>query len=172
MKLLNNLLTTWILAVVFLSLQGCETYSQPTYPTLSGNYVIHKVQVVKLEGDIVSFDDVGDYVKIENTTSLCGNSNRQYALDSFAVGSKLEFDYSQVYQFYDGTLFPSPWDYKTSYYISNEQWTQFGRLNIVYRECNGTQRLRSFQIVEDDLEGLVLKLDTDNGDVILKMYRL
>lgn len=165
---MRNLLIT----LLGLTLFSCEEYSQPTYPTLSGTYVIHKVQLYDVSGNIQSIDDVGDYIKIANTSYLCGNSSRQYALDSFAVGSTLEFDYSQVYQYFDNTLFPSPWDYKTSYYISNEQWTQFGRLNIIYRECNGTQRLRSFQIVEDELEGLVLKLDTENGDIVLKMFRL
>jgi hypothetical protein len=165
-------MTKFFIPLLLVTLLSCEKYSQPTYPTLSGTYVIYKVQVYETSGNILSFEDDGDYVMIENTTYVCGNSQRQYALDSFAVGSTLEFDYSQVYQYYDNTLFPSPWDYKTSYYITNEQWTQYGRVNIVYRECNGTQRLRSFQIVEDDLEGLILKLDTDNGDIVLKMFRL
>ena len=140
---MKQLLYLLLLSVTFLS---CERYEEPTYPTLSGNYVI---DVITISTD--SYTEVlypGDTLFLNDTN---------FPMDTIAVGfTKLGFNNTHM----GFNIVENQWgDYyfedKFPYTCTNFEYQGDGFFWVI---INGIQY--SFDILQDGLEDLIIRSKT------------
>ena len=125
--------------LISLSVMSCEVYEEPTYPTLSGEYVF-------------------DYITINNESlvpsdTLVSNDS-VFPIDTIFVGiTKMKFSNDRI--FFNPILNQygeTEWSDEFFYITRNYEYHGSGH---IVSEING--RTFIFDIVEDNLEGLVLR---------------
>lgn len=141
-----------ILFSVF-TLVSCEVYEEPTYPTLSGEYVI---DVVTIKDSINNSYFPGDTVTL---------NDNQFPIDSVFLGfTKIKFSNSEIFfNSYLNQYQQTQWGESFFYVTRNYEYHGFG---FIITEING--KTFTFDIVEDGLEHLVLRSDNncfENKDV-------
>ena len=125
--------------LISLSVMSCEVYEEPTYPTLSGEYVF-------------------DYITIDNEslvpsdTLVSGDS--VFPIDTIFVGiTKMKFSNDRI--FFNPVLNQySETEWSDEFFYVTRNYEYHGSGHIV-SEING--RTFIFDIVEDNLERLVLR---------------
>ena len=125
--------------LISLSIISCEVYEEPTYPTLSGEYVF-------------------DYITIDNESLVPSDtlvvSDSSFPIDTIFVGlTKMKFSNDRI--FFNPELNQynqTEWTNEFFYVTRNYEYHGSGH---IVSEING--RTFIFDIVEDNLERLVLR---------------
>jgi len=146
-----------LILLSIITLTSCEVYEEPTYPTLSGEYVI----------DYVTIKDSSNNSYVPSDTVILNDN--YFPIDSVFVGfTEIKFSNSEMYfNSYLNQYQQTQWSDIFPYVTRNYEYHGFGFIIV---EING--KTFTFDIVEDGLEHLVLRSDNscfENKEVTLTL---
>jgi hypothetical protein len=145
--------------LIFFFLISCEIYNEPISLSLSGEYVITKVTLLNREN--ANLNQLNYYFG-----SHYINPNETFPVNDIQVGfTRWHFDYSVI------SFFPTQlgngmtqWDIQYFYSIVG----QYSIYDFGYIQFYTNDGFRTFKILEDGIEHLVLQ--TSNSNQIITLY--
>ena len=151
---ISNMKNLFVVLFSILLLTSCEVYEEPTYPTLSGEYVI----------DLVTVDDVsltqyfsGDTLEI---------NTEEFPIDTILVGTtKIKFSNDRIFfNPYLNQYEITQWVNEFFYVTRNYEYHGSGHFLV---DMNGKTFI--FDIVEDGLSNLVIKGNSFNKTITFNL---